>query len=180
MLQILDDGRLTDSQGRTVNFKNTVIILTSNAGVADLPKNTSKFGFGEDTADTSKESTKEHLMKALQSKFKPEFLNRIDMTVIFDRLTKEDIVKIANIMITNLNKKLKAKKITLKFTNGAMNQIFEKGYSEEYGARPLKRFIEQNIEDNLAEEILMGKIGEGDSVTVGFKQGNFTFTKSDK
>ena len=180
MLQILDDGRLTDSQGRTVNFKNTVIILTSNAGVADLPKNTTKFGFGEDTADSSKETVKDHLMKALQAKFKPEFLNRIDMTVIFDKLTKEDIVKIANIMIANLNKKLSSKKITLRFTNGAMGQIFEKGYSEEYGARPLKRFIEQNIEDNLAEEILMGRVTDGDSVTVGFKQGKFTFTKSEK
>ena len=180
MLQILDDGRLTDSQGRTVNFKNTVIILTSNVGVADLPKNTSRLGFGDNSADDSKLSVKEHLMKALQKKFKPEFLNRIDMTIIFDRLTKEDIEKIANIMIANLNKKLVGKKITLKFTNGAMQEIFEKGYSEEYGARPLKRFIEQNIEDNLAEEILMGNVSEGDDITVSFKDGRFEFNKSDK
>jgi len=176
MLQVLDDGRLTDSQGRTVSFKNTIIIMTSNVGVSDLPKNTTKFGFSDDAEDTkTSESVKEHLMKALQKKFKPEFLNRIDKTVIFDRLTKEDIVKIANIMIANLNKKLDTKKITLKFTNGAMQQIFEKGYSEEYGARPLKRFIEQNVEDNLAEEILMGKVQEGSTITVGFKEGKFVF-----
>lgn len=179
LLQVLDDGRLTDSQGRTVSFKNTVIILTSNVGVADLPKNTNTFGFSDDDKKdlASKEAVKEHLMKALQAKFKPEFLNRIDVTVIFDRLTKDDIIKIANIMIANLNKKLASKKINLKFTNGAMQQIFEKGYSEEYGARPLKRFIEQNIEDNLAEEMLAGNINEGDNVTVGFKQGKFVFTK---
>ena len=179
LLQVLDDGRLTDSQGRTVSFKNTVIILTSNVGVADLPKNTNTFGFSDDDKKdlASKEAVKEHLMKALQAKFKPEFLNRIDVTVIFDRLTKDDIIKIANIMIANLNKKLASKKINLKFTNGAMQQIFEKGYSEEYGARALKRFIEQNIEDSLAEEILAGNINEGDNVTVGFKQGKFVFTK---
>ena len=179
LLQVLDDGRLTDSQGRTVSFKNTVIILTSNVGVVDLPKNTNTFGFSDDDKKdlASKEAVKEHLMKALQAKFKPEFLNRIDVTVIFDRLTKDDIIKIANIMIANLNKKLASKKINLKFTNGAMQQIFEKGYSEEYGARPLKRFIEQNIEDSLAEEILAGNINEGDNVTVGFKQGKFVFTK---
>lgn len=179
LLQVLDDGRLTDSQGRTVSFKNTVIILTSNVGVADLPKNTNTFGFSDDDKKdlASKEAVKEHLMKALQAKFKPEFLNRIDVTVIFDRLTKDDIIKISNIMIANLNKKLASKKINLKFTNGAMQQIFEKGYSEEYGARPLKRFIEQNIEDSLAEEMLAGNINEGDNVTVGFKQGKFVFTK---
>ena len=179
LLQVLDDGRLTDSQGRTVSFKNTVIILTSNVGVADLPKNTNTFGFSDDDKKdlASKEAVKEHLMKALQAKFKPEFLNRIDVTVIFDRLTKDDIIKIATLMIANIHIKLASKKINLKFTNGAMQQIFEKGYSEEYGARPLKRFIEQNIEDSLAEEMLAGNINEGDNVTVGFKQGKFVFTK---
>lgn len=175
LLQVLDDGRLTDSQGRTVNFKNTIIILTSNVGVQDLPKNQTKLGFGTSSDDDKNLTTKESLTKALQSKFKPEFLNRIDVVVVFDWLTKEDIVKIANIMIANVNKKLQDKNITLKFTNGAMKEIFEKGYSSTYGARPLKRFIEQNIEDNLAEEILMGRVSNGDEVTVGFSDGKFTF-----
>lgn len=178
LLQVLDDGRLTDSQGRTVNFKNTVIIMTSNVGVSDLPKNTSKFGFGDDDEQNkTPDSVKEHLMKSLRDKFKPEFLNRVDVTVIFDRLNKDDIIKIANIMINNLNKKLADKRITLKFTNGAMQEIFKKGYSEEYGARPLKRFIEQKIEDNLAEEILAGNINDGDDITVAFKDGKFVFSK---
>ena len=175
LLQVLDDGRLTDSQGRVVNFKNTIIILTSNVGVSDLPKQQNKLGFGSSTEESKNANTKELLTKALQAKFKPEFLNRIDVTVIFDWLTKEDIVKIANIMINNVNKKLADRNITLKFTNGAMKEIFEKGYSSTYGARPLKRFIEQNVEDNLAEEILMGRVADGDSVTVGFSDGKFTF-----
>ena len=178
LLQVLDDGRLTDSQGRVVSFKNTIIILTSNVGVADLPKNQTKLGFGSNTEKDKNTNTKELLTKALQNKFKPEFLNRIDVVVIFDWLTKEDIVKIANIMIANVNKKLADKKITLKFTNGAMKEIFDKGYSRTYGARPLKRFIEQNVEDNLAEELLMGRVVEGDTVTVGFSEGKFTFKTS--
>ena len=178
LLQVLDDGRLTDSQGRVVSFKNTIIILTSNVGVADLPKNQTKLGFGSSSEKDKNTNTKELLTKALQNKFKPEFLNRIDVVVIFDWLTKEDIVKIANIMIANVNKKLADKKITLKFTNGAMKEIFDKGYSSTYGARPLKRFIEQNVEDNLAEELLMGRVTEGDTVTVGFSEGKFTFKTS--
>ena len=179
LLQVLDDGRLTDSQGRTVNFKNTIIIMTSNVGVADLPKTTTTLGFGENTEEKKNSNTKELLTKALQEKFKPEFLNRIDVVVIFDYLTKEDIVKIANIMIANVNKKLAERNITLQYTNGAMKEIFEKGYSSTYGARPLKRFIEQNIEDNLAEEILMGRVKDGDKVTIGFSDGKFTY-KTDK
>ncbi len=175
LLQVLDDGRLTDSQGRTVSFKNTIIILTSNVGVAELPKNTRTLGFGADD-ENEKSNERELLMKALQSKFKPEFLNRIDSVIIFDKLSKDDIVKIANIMIAALNRKLESKGITLKFTKGAMEQIFEKGYSATYGARPLKRFIEQNIEDGLAEEILMGRVSDNSTVTVSFTNGKFVFT----
>ena len=175
MLQILDDGRLTDSQGRTVSFKNTIIIMTSNVGVSDLPKNSASLGFGESGNKEKNKNTKELLTKALQEKFKPEFLNRVDVTVIFDWLTRDDIVKIANIMINNLNKKLAERNISLKFTNGAMKEIFEKGYNSTYGARPLKRFIEQNIEDDLADEILMNKIKDNDVVTVGFSDGEFTY-----
>lgn len=174
LLQVLDDGRLTDSQGRTVSFKNTVIILTSNVGVADLQKSKS-IGFGDEK--TESDNFHEHLMSALKEKFKPEFLNRIDVTVVFDYLTKENIIKIANIMIDNLNKKLENKNIKLQFTKGAMQEIFDKGYNKEYGARPLKRYIEQNIEDNLAEEILMGNINEGDNVIVSFKDEKFVFGK---
>jgi len=177
LLQVLDDGRLTDSQGRTVSFKNTVIILTSNVGVSDLPKNENRLGFAESDEKTT--SVHEHLLNALKEKFKPEFLNRIDSTVVFDYLTKDNIIKIANIMIENVNKKLASKEIILQFTKGAMQEIFDKGYSKEYGARPLRRYLEQNIEDNLAEEILLGNVKEGDKVTVSFKEGKFVFTKAE-
>ena len=178
LLQVLDDGRLTDSQGRTVSFKNTIIIMTSNCGVADLSKTTKKLGFEEDD-NSQNQSMKEHLMKALREKFKPEFLNRVDVICIFDNLSKEDITKIATIMINNLNNKLQDKKITLRLTKGAIEQIIEKGYSAEYGARPLKRYIEQNIEDELAERILAGEFGENSIVTVGFKDGHFVFNAND-
>ncbi|MBQ7453253.1 MAG: ATP-dependent Clp protease ATP-binding subunit, partial [Clostridia bacterium] len=118
LLQVLDDGRLTDSQGRTVNFKNTIIIMTSNCGVADLPKRSKKLGFDDD-ADSEKTDNKEFLLKALKDHFKPEFLNRIDVVCVFDNLSKEDITKIATIMINQLNDKLKDKKITLRLTKGA-------------------------------------------------------------
>jgi ATP-dependent Clp protease ATP-binding subunit ClpC len=154
--------------------------MTSNVGVTDLPKTQNKLGFGTTDSTEQNKNTKELLTKALQEKFKPEFLNRIDVVVVFDWLTKDDITKIANIMINNVNKKLASKNITLKFTNGAMKEIFDKGYSSTYGARPLKRYIEQNIEDNLAEEILIGRVQEGDEVTVGFSEGKFTYKPSKK
>jgi len=178
LLQVLDDGRLTDSQGRTVNFKNTIIIMTSNCGVADLPKASKRLGFDDGEASSVKVDVKEHLMKALQSRFKPEFLNRVDVVCIFENLSKDDISKIATILINNLNNKLKDKQITLRLTKGAIDEIIDKGYSSEYGARPLKRFIEQKIEDSLAEAILAGEFSEGSVVTVGLKNGKFTFTAS--
>lgn len=176
LLQVLDDGRLTDSQGRTVSFKNTIIIMTSNCGVSDLQAARKKLGFDDGNRKEEKIDVKEHLMNALKQRFKPEFLNRIDVICIFDSLTRDDISKIATIMINNLNNKLKDKKISLRLTKGAMDQITQEGYSNDYGARPLKRYIEQNIEDGIAESILNGEFGENSVVTVGFKDGKFTFS----
>ena len=173
LLQMLDDGRLTDSLGRTVSFKNTIIILTSNIGVSSLPKKKQSLGFGGD--ESQDVNIEEHLLKALKNAFKPELLNRIDQTIIFERLTEADISKIAGIMIKKLEGKLASKNIKLNFTKGAMKEIFEKGYDPEYGARPLRRFIEQNVEDGLAEAILSGSIDEGDDVVISFKNGKFVF-----
>ena len=177
LLQVLDDGRLTDSQGRTVSFKNTVIIMTSNVGVAQLPKNTARLGFNSDETSSKKENTKDLLTKALREKFKPEFLNRVDVITIFDNLTKQDIEKIASIMIHNVNKRLADKHITLEFAQNAMDALVAEGYSEEYGARPLKRVLEQKIEDKLAEELLEGTIGEGDVVIVDYVNNAYCFRK---
>ena len=177
MLQVLDEGRLTDSKGRTVDFKNTIIIMTSNVGVADLPKNNASLGFGDE--DSEKTSVKEHLMEALRERFKPEFINRVDSVIIFDNLTLEDVKKIAGIMVTNLAKKLKNNGITVKFTTRAIEGISTEGYSKVYGARPLKRLIEQKIEDRLAEELLSNAGAGNKTFEVDYQNKEFVFKTLD-
>ena len=174
---MLDDGRLTDSQGRTVNFKNTIIILTSNVGVSTIPKNTSSLGFGD--AKDNSVNVREHLLKALKNTFRPELLNRIDQTIIFERLKKEDIAKIADIMLKSLATKLAERGISFTLSKSAMDEIITRGYDPEYGARPLRRFIEQKIEDGLAEAILSSKINSGDKALIDFdSKTGFTFEKA--
>lgn len=166
LLQILDDGRLTDGQGRTVSFKNTVIIMTSNVGVSDLKGNNRALGFSTDSAAADEKKTDEILMSALKRHFKPEFINRIDVISIFKALTKEDIRKIADIMLDRVRKSLAEKDIRLTLTDRAMNYIIDRGYDAEYGARPLRRVIEQTVEDNIAERLLEGKVRAGTTVNV--------------
>ena len=177
MLQILDEGRLTDSKGRTVNFKNSIIIMTSNVGVADLPKNRNKLGFNDEKTEAI--NIKEKLMESLRAKFKPEFLNRVDTVVVFESLKKEEIRKIADILITKLNKKLKAQKIQIGFNERAMNGLIDEGYSSVYGARPLKRVIEQKVEDKLADEMLLGNLAQNSKYEVDYQNKEFTFKKLD-
>ena len=142
-----------------------------------MPKNTKKLGFNENSNDRI--NIKEKLMDSLRSKFKPEFLNRIDVIVIFESLKQNDIIQIAEIMLNNLNKKLKDHSIELRFTDEAKNQLAQEGYSETYGARPLKRLIEQKIEDQLAESLLSGQVKEKSKVDVDYKNGEFTFKSID-
>ena len=177
MLQVLDDGRLTDSKGRTVSFKNCIIIMTSNVGVADLPKNTTKLGFNE--GESEKVNIKEKLMEALRARFKPEFINRVDVVIIFESLKEEDIRKIAEIMIGNLNKKLKAQKIQVGFSESAINGLVKEGYSPVYGARPLKRVLEQKVEDRLAECLLSGEVVSGQRLEAKYNNGEFSFKSLD-
>ncbi len=161
LLQVLDDGRLTDSHGRTVNFKNTIIIMTSNCGVSEINSHTSQLGFnnlGFTTDNPDYEQMKEIILNSVRKKFKPEFLNRIDVITVFHSLTETDLTNIAKIMLNNLNKRLKDRNINLKFTEGALKYLVEKGYSAEYGARPLKRLIQTEIEDNLTDALLSGEI----------------------
>jgi ATP-dependent Clp protease ATP-binding subunit ClpB len=152
-LQILDDGRLTDGQGRVVDFKNVIIIMTSNLG-SDLILETQ-----------NPESLRNSLMELLKQSFRPEFLNRIDETVIFNRLGKNEIGKIIDIQLTLLAKRLAGRKITLKLTDAAKNIIAERGYDPQFGARPLKRTIQADLENPLAKFIIAGKLKEGDTVT---------------
>ncbi|MGN1208585.1 MAG: ATP-dependent Clp protease ATP-binding subunit [Christensenellales bacterium] len=175
LLQILEDGRLTDSHGKTVSFQNTIIILTSNCGVDELPNSTKQLGFNVEDEIKTEESEKEVLMNALRRKFKPEFLNRIDVITVFHKLTKNDIAQIASIMINNLNKRLKEKNLEIKLTEKAVDFLIEKGTNVQYGARPLRRLIEQKIEDKIAEDMLSGKIDGKTQIVVDADNDDLSF-----
>ena len=175
LLQILDDGRLTDGQGRTVSFKNTIIIMTSNLGANEVKDQHKKLGFGNDNEEQEVIDSKKIYMDALKSKFKPEFINRIDVICIFDPLTEEDLVKIAKILISNINKRLKEKNLSLKITKNALEYIVQKGSNAEYGARPLKRYIQQEVEDQIAEKILLGELNNKGEIEIDLKDNKLTF-----
>ena len=178
LLQVLDDGRITDSQGRTVDFKNTIIIMTSNAGAQRIvdPK---KLGFSNvENAESEHKDMKNNVMEEVKRMFKPEFLNRIDDIIVFRALSKEDVKGIAALMLKELKNRLaKQMDITRTYGDTVKNFIFEKGYDKKYGARPLKRAIQNNIEDSLAEEILSGKIQASDKVSMTVVDGKVVFTK---
>ena len=178
LLQVLDDGRITDSQGRTVDFKNTIIIMTSNAGAQRIidPK---KLGFsGVGDADADHKDMKNNVMEEVKRMFKPEFLNRIDDIIVFRSLSKEDVMGIAALMLRELKNRLaKQMDITLTYGDKVKKFIFDKGYDKKYGARPLKRAIQNYIEDTLAEEILSGRIAASDKVSMSVAEDKVVFTK---
>lgn len=176
MLQILDDGILTDAQGRKVDFRNTVIIMTSNLGAKNILNTASKLGFAsqEDSSANEDENIKNKVMEEVKRTFKPEFLNRIDDIIVFKRLTEADIKNITLLMLDNLKKRLAANGITVEFTEDAVALIAKNGFDPVYGARPLRRAIQSSIEDMLSEEIIDGKVKDGDNITVGVTDGKFT------
>jgi ATP-dependent Clp protease ATP-binding subunit ClpB len=164
-LQILDDGRLTDGQGRVVDFKNVIIIMTSNLG-SDLI-----------LGAKNPEALRSSLMEMLKQSFRPEFLNRIDETVIFNRLDKNEIGKIVDIQLTRLSHRLAERKITLKVTETAKALLAERGYDPQFGARPLKRTIQSDLENPLAKQVIAGVIRDGDTVTADVSGGEIVFKK---
>ncbi|MGI6700984.1 MAG: ATP-dependent Clp protease ATP-binding subunit [Christensenellales bacterium] len=172
LLQILEDGRLTDSHGRTVSFKNTIIIMTSNIGASEISRNT--LGFGE--YKRSYEKMRQTQLEALKQTMKPEFINRIDDIIIFRPLEKEDIDKIADVMLNSLTLRLKEQNINVKVTKPAKDYLVEKGFDREYGARPLRRTIQKLVEDRLSEEILTQNISIGDNVLVDMKDSELVFS----
>ncbi len=176
LLQILDDGHVTDAQGRKVDFKNTIIIMTSNAGASRImePK---KLGFAGDTSDEKEhEQMKNGVMEEVKKLFKPEFLNRIDDTIVFHALSKEEIKEIADLLMQNFVKRVKKQMdIEVRYGEAVRNYIFEKGYDKKYGARPLRRAIQNEIEDAMAEEILAGKIHAGDTVRISVVKAGVKF-----
>ncbi len=169
LLQVFDDGRLTDGQGRTVDFKNTVIIMTSNIASMQIQELTQ-----EDSADWEIEA---HVKEALKVTFKPEFLNRIDEIIVFHTLTKEDLRMIVDIQLDYLAQRLNERKINVEFTDNARKQIMDEGYDPVFGARPLKRTIQQRLENPLASELLAGKFAAGDTIKIDAGAHRFTFEK---
>ena len=168
LLQVLDEGRITDGQGRTVDFKNTVIIMTSNLG--------SQFILAPELSPTERER---RVMDALRGHFRPEFLNRIDETIIFDRLTDSDLKQIVTIQLATLMKRLEAKKLTLTLSEEAKELLARDGYDPVYGARPLKRTIQRQILDPLSLDILEGKFKEGSHIVAQVRDGGLLFTDGD-
>ena len=158
LLQVLADGRITDSQGRTVDFKNTIIIMTSNIGGVDIAE-----GGGEIT-----DEIRETVMNKLKQHFRPEFLNRIDETIIFKSLSKENIGSIVDLMVKDLNKRLAGQEITIKLTDEAKSAIIDQGYDPVYGARPLKRFIQKNVETLVARMILAGEVSTQSAIIIDY------------
>lgn len=178
LLQVLDDGRLTDSQGRLVSFKNTIIIFTSNVGVSDLPKRTSSLGFSPESSEDNVydyEIIKDTLINSMKKKFKPEFVNRIDVVTVFRPLTSEQLTQIAKIFISNLNMRLKKRGASLKVTESALRYLINKGYDFDYGARPLRRLIEHEIEDRIVEDYLSGKIPRSAVIIISAPNGELDF-----
>lgn len=179
LLQILEDGRLTDSQGRTVDFKNTIIIMTSNVGARLITEKQSSLGFNsenENAEESEKKDIKELVTGELRKVFSPEFLNRVDDIIVFNKLNKDEIKQIAVKMLKTLENRLDKMNIKISFTDNAISEIADKGFDENYGARPLRRAIQNEIEDPLSEQMLEGKVKDGAVVTCDFADGQFTFT----
>jgi ATP-dependent Clp protease ATP-binding subunit ClpB len=165
LLQVLDDGRITDGQGRTVDFKNTVVILTSNIGSQHILE------------ATNAEQREALVMEALRGHFRPEFLNRIDETIIFDQLKDEELDSIVEVQMGRLTSRLAAQKLTLHLTPEARRRLAEEGFDPVYGARPLKRAIQRKLLDPLSLALLDGLFEEGDKINVTLQNGNFEFRK---
>ena len=179
LLQILEDGRLTDSQGRTVDFKNTIIIMTSNVGARLITEKQSSLGFNsenENVEESEKKDIKELVTGELRKVFRPEFLNRVDDIIVFNKLNKDEIKQIAVKMLKTLENRLDKMNIKISFTDNAISEIADKGFDENYGARPLRRAIQNEIEDPLSEQMLEGKVKDGAVVTCDFADSQFTFT----
>jgi len=180
MLQILDDGRLTDSRGRHVNFKNTIIIMTSNVG-ASLLENTSPLGFSTETDEKKSryERLKDIVNEEMKKFFKPEFLNRLDDTIVFAHLSKEEIRKIVDIMLKDLVKRLAEQELSIDVPDDVKDWLAEKGYSPSFGARPLRRVIQKKIEDPIAEEILTAHYKNGDTIQLSLADDAIAFSRKE-
>ncbi|MEU5441453.1 ATP-dependent Clp protease ATP-binding subunit [Streptomyces griseofuscus] len=175
LLQVLDDGRLTDSQGRTVDFTNTVIVMTSNLGSEAITRRGAGIGFGPGGAEADEEARREQIMRPLREHFRPEFLNRIDEIVVFRQLTTGQLRQITDLLLESTRRLLDGQGVAVEFTDAAVDWIAERGYQPEYGARPLRRTIQREVDNRLSRLLLNGTISEGGRVTVDVRGGQLDF-----
>jgi ATP-dependent Clp protease ATP-binding subunit ClpC len=174
LLQILEDGKVTDSLGRKIDFRNTIIIMTSNVG-ADLIKRQMTMGFGAQTDTGDYETMRGKILEETKRVFKPEFLNRLDEIIVFHTLTKPDLLRIVDLEVNKVKARLRIKEIEIALDNAAHEFVIEKGYDPTYGARPMRRAVERYLEDPLAEELLKGTVKAGDLVEVTVNEGKLAF-----
>ena len=178
LLQILEDGRLTDGKGKTVNFRNTIIILTSNVGASTIKKQKSLgFAINNNEIEDEYEKMKENIMEELKRSFRPEFLNRIDDIIVFHQLLEEDLQEVVKLMLESVSNRLSDQDINIKFTEEAEKLLAKKGFDPTYGARPLRRAITKIVEDKISEEILNGSLHKGDNISVTVNNNELEFSK---
>ena len=183
LLQVLDDGRLTDGQGRTVDFKNTVLIMTSNLGSDLITRRGGPLGFAGRAASSGsgqQDGMQEQLLRRLRESFRPEFLNRIDEIVIFRQLDQAELRQITELQLEETRRRLHAQDVTLQFTPAAVDWIAEHGYQPEFGARPMRRTIQREVDNQLSRRLLNGDIVPGQEVIVDVADGHLTFTARDR
>ncbi|MDP9291409.1 MAG: AAA family ATPase, partial [Verrucomicrobiota bacterium] len=174
LLQILEEGKVTDSLGRKIDFRNTIIIMTSNVG-AELIKRNTTMGFGAPRDDANYEVMREKILEETKRVFKPEFINRLDDLIVFHTLSKPDLMRIVDLEVFKVTERVRAKDIHITLDQSAHELLIEKGYDPTYGARPMRRAVERYLEDPMAEEILRGNIKAGDIVAVSVVDGKMTF-----
>lgn len=174
LLQVLDDGFLTDSKGRRVDFRNTILIMTSNIGATSL-RDDKAVGFGKGSPTQDFKSMQSRMLEELKKAFRPEFLNRIDETVVFHSLTEKELHEIVKIMTKQVLHRLSDQDITVKITAAGINAVAKAGFDPEYGARPIRRALQRDVEDQLSELLLTGQAGAGDTITIGARKGKLTF-----
>src|SRR3954453_8691933 len=175
LLQLLDDGRLTDSQGRTVDFSNTVVIMTSNLGSEAIVNTRGPLGF---TSNTGGDDVREAVLRRLREAFRPEFLNRIDEIVVFRQLDAEHLARITDLLLDGTRRRLAAQDVRLEFTPEAVAWLAERGHQPQYGARPLRRAIQREVDNRLSRMVLGGELSPGQKVTVDVADGELTFRLS--
>ncbi|GGV83481.1 MULTISPECIES: ATP-dependent Clp protease ATP-binding subunit [Streptomyces] len=179
LLQVLDDGRLTDSQGRTVDFTNTVIVMTSNLGSEAVTRRGAGIGFGPGDAEADDQARRERILRPLREHFRPEFLNRIDEIVVFRQLSGEELRRVTDLLLERTRRLLHAQNVTVEFTDAAVDWLARRGYEPEYGARPLRRTIQREVDNQLSRLLLDGRIGAGSRVTVDVADGRLVFGGTD-